>query len=155
MGMCNASEAIQMDSCLLVRLLLKMETHIINDRSATHLNGTEIGEPPRWTFLADPSSPYYIDEDTFYDINKTIATVTRIKSIHNCKTTYFFPRPFPYIPLQIIDTTVSQRQTCSWTGSMQTGSTQTAMSQSFPPITPLSLIGRPTSSADSTRFTVL
>ncbi|KAG6353962.1 hypothetical protein INS49_005220 [Diaporthe citri] len=43
----------------------------------------EIGEPPRWTFLADPSSPYYIEEDTFYDINKTIATVTRIKSIHN------------------------------------------------------------------------
>lgn len=66
---------------------------MINNRSAAHLNGTEIGEPPAWTFLADPSSPYYIDEDTFYDINKTIATVTRIKSIHNCKTNHPLPLP--------------------------------------------------------------
>lgn len=63
-----------------------------------HLHGTEIGEPPRWTFLADPSSPYYIEEDTFYDINKTIATVTRLKSIHNCKTNHPLPLP-PHVPL--------------------------------------------------------
>lgn len=43
--------------------------------------------------MADPSSPYYIEEDTFYDINKTIATVTRIKSIHNCKINHALPLP--------------------------------------------------------------
>lgn len=88
-----------MDLCLLVRILSQPETHAINDRSAAHLHDAEIGEPPRWTFLADPSSPYYIDEDTFYDINKTIATVTRIKSIHNCKINHplSLPTPLPSI----------------------------------------------------------
>lgn len=98
MEVCSTSEVTQMDSFLLVRDPSQPRTHTACDGSAAHLCGTEIGEPPRWTFLADPSSPYYIDEDTFYDINKTIATVTRIKSIHNCKTNQAFPllqRPFP------------------------------------------------------------
>ncbi|KAF6840965.1 hypothetical protein CMUS01_03738 [Colletotrichum musicola] len=42
----------------------------------------EIGEPPRWT-LFDSKSPYYIAEDTFFDLNKTRSTVQKLKSLHN------------------------------------------------------------------------
>lgn len=131
---------------------------LINDGSASHLHGTEIGEPPRWTFLADASSPYYIEEDTFYDINKTIATVTRIKSIHNCKISISLFLSTPSwtntTPPRVIDMPVLQLQTCLSTGTTQTGSTQMAMSPSFPPTILPSPTGRPTLSAGSTRCTV-
>ncbi|EQB49944.1 Cyclochlorotine biosynthesis protein R [Colletotrichum siamense] len=42
----------------------------------------EIGEPGRWTIF-DKSSPYYIEEDTFYDLNKTKMVVKKLKSLHN------------------------------------------------------------------------
>lgn len=93
MEVCSTSEVTQMDSFLLVRIPSQPRTHIICNGSPAHLHGTDVGEPPRWTFLADPSSPYYIEEDTFYDINKTIATVTRIKSIHNCNSNHPLPLP--------------------------------------------------------------
>ncbi|KAL2878363.1 hypothetical protein SGCOL_006334 [Colletotrichum sp. CLE4] len=41
-----------------------------------------IGEPPRWK-LFDSTSPYYIEEDTFYDLNKTKMMAKRLKSLHN------------------------------------------------------------------------
>lgn len=118
MEVCSTSEVIQMDSFLLVRISSQPRTHTTCNGSPAYLHGTDVGEPPRWTFLADPRSPYYIEEDTFYDINKTIATVTRIKSIHNCKTNHALPLssfPFPFRDrtiLQLIDTTISQHRTC-------------------------------------------
>ncbi|KAF4918555.1 Cyclochlorotine biosynthesis protein R [Colletotrichum viniferum] len=38
--------------------------------------------PGRWTIF-DKSSPYYIEEDTFYDLNKTKMVVKKLKSLHN------------------------------------------------------------------------
>lgn len=53
----------------------------IDDKISNGL--VEIGEPPRWT-LFDSTSPYYIPEDTFLDLNKTQAMAKKIKSLHNC-----------------------------------------------------------------------
>ncbi|TLD18020.1 hypothetical protein PspLS_10430 [Pyricularia sp. CBS 133598] len=41
-----------------------------------------VGEPPRWTYFSK-DSPYFVPEDTFYNINKTEAVVERIKRVHN------------------------------------------------------------------------
>ncbi|KAK6218506.1 hypothetical protein QIS74_06386 [Colletotrichum tabaci] len=41
-----------------------------------------IGEPPRWT-LFDSTSPYYIPEDTFDDLDKTKMMAKKLKSLHN------------------------------------------------------------------------
>ncbi|KAL0932756.1 uncharacterized protein CTRU02_211719 [Colletotrichum truncatum] len=89
--------------CLRVSLLFSivslflMASFIVVDRvsyinatnSCSHLGSDhsgfvppEVGEPTRWT-LFDLSSPYYIEEDTFYDLNKTKMVIGKLKALHN------------------------------------------------------------------------
>ncbi|OHW91552.1 hypothetical protein CSPAE12_09857 [Colletotrichum incanum] len=49
----------------------------------TEMGKKGIGQPLRPTYFG-PDHPYYLPEDTYYDFNKYIAYVKKMKAMHNC-----------------------------------------------------------------------
>ncbi|GKT88330.1 hypothetical protein Ct61P_06180 [Colletotrichum tofieldiae] len=52
--------------------------------NSTEMRNKGIGQPLRPTYFG-PDHPYYLPEDTYYDFNKSIAYVKKMKAMHNCK----------------------------------------------------------------------